>query len=924
MTAPAECLGRFGRPLSWVRWGTAVSAAAVVALLSLPGTSQAQGPGYDPVSGIGSTASAVTVPWTSGLRDANNNPITSAGTELSPNSDRSGSNPTGQLSFMYNDFKKLQVTVSQTQDLTHQGISVSWTGGEPPTAFFGSNPGTNFLQMMECYGDAATGPTPEQCEYGSVGMLPNGVGPFISQRIGFLCDDPNAVPDPSKPPMSHGILPCDTKGTSDPAANAPKCPPSTCSGGLFDIPFVPVSDPSNPDYQQGDTTYYSPYNTDEVQQAVTGTDGTGQVQFQALTGIQAPGLGCGLPDADNNNKARGCWLVIVPRGQYEPNGTKIPPNSANAGLDTSPLSPSNWAQRIQIHLSFASAPQFCPIGTPERQAGGTQLVTRAMVSWEFPLNQGTNCTRVFSYTAVPEATATSELSDPTSGVGLAMTTIPIGSEATRSGGSPPSNLPPILYAPVAVSALGFGFNINETQVLAGQTSGYYAKPVKLTPMLMAKALTQSYQLDLPQYNNAVEGGGVPAWAKSNPGDISSDPEFTKINPGVASRGSTLAPQLTEEHSALTQQVWQWIQGDSAASGWLGGAPDKNDNNMVVNPVYQALNLGNVPIDNYPRADNGGSTPSQCVDLGTDTVNKKEMTICALDIIPYANNYDSAAANVLAGKVLGISSRWNPSLQAPDGTDGYWDPSPPEPLGGIWLWAATDTSDLAAYGLIPAQLCDDSGSTCVGPTSASLTAALNAAKPDSSGLLHVDPAHPGNGGYPLTVVTYAAVSTKQSAAALTDYANLIAYAAGKGQTVGSAPGDLPPGYLPMPSSLRAQAQNVVAKLRKLANPSRSRSSPATRATSGTTPGGTSTQPATTGSTPTRGATAAPTAGTTPSEGPVTSLPPAQPAADTTPRQAVGALRWALVGVAIAGGGAAGGGTLLRAGGIPLWLRRRRPG
>jgi hypothetical protein len=905
-------MARFGRPLSWVRWGTAVCAAAVLALLSLPGTSQAQGSGYDPVSGIGATASAITVPWTSGLRDANNNPIASAGTELSPNSDRSSSNHTSQLSFMYNDFKNLKVTVSQTQDITHQGISVSWTGGAQTVE--GAVGVANFLQMMECYGDAASGPTPEQCEYGSAGMISTQSADELGERWGVLCDDLNAVPDPSKPPTSQG-KPCDTKATSDPAAIPPQCPLSICSGGVFRIPFVPVSDPSAPDYIGHDTTYYSPQNTDEIQEAVTGTDGTGQVQFQTLTGIQAPGLGCGLPDADNNNKPRSCWLVIVPRGQYEPNGSDEHNNASDTdvGLTTSPLSPSNWAQRIQIHLSFASAPQFCPVGTQERQASGTQLVTRAMQSWDIPLNRGVNCTRVFSFSAVPEPTATSQLSDPKSGVGLAMTTIPIGGEATRSGGSPPSNLPPILYAPVAVSALGFGFNINGP-------SGYYAKPIKLTPMLMAKAVTQSYQNDLPQYNFAVAGGALPAWAQSNPLNIAWDPEFTKLNPGVTTAGGPpFAPQLTEEHSALTQQVWQWIQGDSAASGWLGGTPDNNDSNMRVNPAYQALNLGNDPtIDNYPRADNGGSTSAQCADLGADTVNDKEETKCALDLLPYVNSYDSAAANVLAG-THPTAGRWNYATRAPDGSFGWWDPAPPEPLGGIWLWAATDTSDLAAYGLIPAQLCNDDGSSCVGPTSGSLTAALNAAKPDSSGLLHVDPAHPGNGGYPLTVVTYAAVSTEQSAAALTDYANLIAYAAGQGQTVGSAPGDLPPGYLPMPSSLRAQAQDVVTKLRKLANPSRS-SSPAPRATSGTTPGGASTQPAATGSTPTH----VPSAGPTPSEGPVISLPQIQPAADTTPRQAVGALRWALVGVAIAGGGAAAGGTLLRAGGIPLWLRRRRPG
>src|SRR5262249_41034264 len=139
---------------------------------------------------------------------------------------------------------------------------------------------------------------------------------------------------------------------------------------------------------------------------------------------------------------------------------------------------------------------------------------------------------------------------------------------------------------------------------------------------------------------------------------------------------------------------------------------------------------------------------------------------------------------------------------------------------IFMWGVSDTANLAAYGLVDAQLCTDAGSSCVGPTTASLTAAIKNAKADSSGLLHVNPASPGKGGYPLVAVTYAAVSTMQSKTALNNYADLIAYAAGHGQTPGSDPGDLPPGYLPLPNNLKAQAEAVVSRLRALANPSSS--------------------------------------------------------------------------------------------------------
>ena len=74
--------------------------------------------------------------------------------------------PTGPLSFMYRDFKNLQVTVSQTQDITHQGVTVTWTGGEQTIDERRAVQG-NFLQLMECYGDAGTGPIPQGCEFGS-------------------------------------------------------------------------------------------------------------------------------------------------------------------------------------------------------------------------------------------------------------------------------------------------------------------------------------------------------------------------------------------------------------------------------------------------------------------------------------------------------------------------------------------------------------------------------------------------------------------------------------------------------------------------------------------------------------------------------------------------------------------------------------
>ena len=954
---------RYRRLLSRMRWGGAlVAGVATVALVSLPGVARAEGPGSDPVSPGGATDSAIIVKWTDGIRDNTNAPIASA------NADRSSANPQSPLSFMYKDFQTLQVSVNQTKGIGRQGITVTWTGGVPTLGFGVAQ--ANYLQMMECYGDASTGPTPDQCEYGT--QLPSSPVPQgVNDRSGFLCP-PNAVPSTSKPPPgldggnSEG---CDTQepGTSVPS----HIDPCACHFGQFYVPFTPVTDPTHPDYKQGSQQYFSPANTNEVQAAFTHGDGTGLQVFQTLTGAQAPGLGCGLQD---NNQPRGCWLIIVPRGQYEPNGALYNRFGNPGALATSPLSASNWAQRIQIHLDYAPPPQFCSIGTPIRSTVGTQLITRAMQSWQLALNQAANCAKVYSFSATIESTSTSSLNDPT-GAGLAFTTIPIGSEATRTGGSPPPNLPKILYAPVAVTALGFGFNI-------AVDGGFVSTPMKLTPRLVAKALTQAYLSEIPDYlpSDTTDWPG-PAWVRGNPDTIVADPKFQALNPSVTDHaiGGPLPPLIVGDHSALNQQLWHWIQASPAAKSWLGGAADATDN-VGADPDYQAYSLGTDPtIDWFPRA------YKKCYDGGPvpNANPPREKTLCSLDKLPYSTNFDFSMTNVVARTNLGYTSQWDDNIQSPDNQPGYWDKQAQQAPLATFTWAFADTSNIDYYGVIPAQLCDDLGGNCVGPTGDSLTAALNSAKPDSGGLLQVDPANPGTGAYPLTQVVYAAVRTNQSGAALTDYATLIADAAGSGQITGSSPGDLPPGYLPLTDSLKAQAQSVVTQLQALASGSQSPSasptaSPSPSASTSTTTSGDlggngSTTPAVgTTSAPGQGATAgtgggattaaggsgggtgaggggattatspaavprpSPGAGSLPASGPHPTptvgaaaggpviLPAASKAAEgITGATAVGIVHWVLLALIIAGCASAVVGTALWSRLSLAWPRRGRP-
>jgi hypothetical protein len=898
------------------------------------------------------TDSAVTVPWTHGLLDASNQPIASA------NADRGRASPTSPYSFMYPDFKNLSVTVSQTKSITHQGITVTWKGGAP-TILEAGGVAANFLQLMECYGDSSSGPDPNACEYGgltsaqSPGTAQN--NPHIGWRSHDICA-PGAVPSVTNPPSSfdhssplRGCDPQEPVAGANPPDVGP-CPGKNCDQGAYSIPFVPVSDPGHPVYQFDLSQWFDQSNSNEVPEAITGADGTGQLQFETLTGTQSPGLGCG--EKESNGQPRGCWLVIVPRGLYEPNGFKINPTSGSASgfLYSSPLGASNWAMRIQVHLGFAPQETFCPIGTQERETVGTQVVSRAVRSWQLAINHASNCSRIFGYTAVPEATSTTQLSTPGSGTGLAFTTIPIGSEAARGGGhGGTAHLPPIVYAPVAVSAVGFGFNINDGTGFV-TTPVNVTTPVKLSPELLAKGLTQVYLNDLPDIYPAVgEGFGLPPsaahlgpkWAQSNPGDISSDSQFKMLNPEIppcCSSTLSLAPLLTEDHSAINQQIWQWIQADPAAAAWLDSGTKDAANSVTADPDYEKLMLGKASaIDSFPRA------YAACLDLGqfTDPPQApKDVKRCSLDLLPYTDNYDSAGASVLLAN-NSVRGSFCSCVQAPDGTFGYFQKNGIQPVGQIFVWGISDTPDLAAYGLIDAQMCNDVGTACVAPSTASVATALNSATKDSAGLLQVNPARPGNGGYPLVQVTYAAVPTNQSAAALNDYADLIAYAAGQGQTPGVEAGDLPPGYLPLPANLKIQAQAVVARLRAIARPTpptRSQSptpppshsptppptsasppaSPGSATPSSTTPQPSSSQPGASPSqpNPTPGATAS-------TPGLAISPPSAQLAGTTTPRQGVGGIRWVLLAVVLAGAVSAALGAVLRYARVPRWLNRMRP-
>ncbi|MER7275101.1 hypothetical protein ABT369_11625 [Dactylosporangium sp. NPDC000244] len=851
------------------------AAAAALGLLALGTGGPAKADtSSDQITGNGITDSAVTVRWDAGLLGLDNK---------TPVKTRDSADP---YAFMHADFKDLEVTVGQTENLVHQAIKVTWKG-KPMKGLFNAN----YLQIMECHGDDPAGPAPENCQFGSEGLKQDKTGgSYIGTRNGNVCD--KHQPSTAEPPAAPGLaafLGCDP--AEDPAA--PGYSHHNPAGGTdtYTVPFVPVNT-TDKIYQPGEWPF-NKYNSNEIQQAGTRADGTGDAYFNTLTQTEAPGLGCG--EIKSDGKPRDCWLVIVPRGEYEPNGWKLQDFDAASIIQESPLGAASWAQRMQIRLKYSPVEPSCALGSAkERQTQGTELVSHAVFSWQLALNTAAKCSKLYGYSATPEASNTSELTHTTSETGLAFTTVPIGTEAVRGGGTQPT-LPPLAYAPVAVSAITFGFHVN-------LADGYVSTPVKLSPRLVAKALTQSYKSDLTDVRD--NGGAGPEWARQNPAFMTSDPEFMKLNPGLPFRSgsSLMAPLLTADHSGVIQQVWAWVLTDPAARAWLGGQRDENG--MIVNELYQKLDLGSSPLDSFPR-------PNKCFNTGAP--GEKIPDRCTLNLLPYMENYDDSASRVRAANNP-EGADWNPNLRSPSGEAGWWEVNQPiEFPGQIFMWGVMDTASLANYGVVPAELCKSDGTGCVSPTTASLTTALGSAKEDSSGLLHVDPANAGSGGYPLTTVTYAAVRRNQDAAALSDYAALIKYAVSDGQRPGVEPGQLPHGFLPLPESLRGTAMAVAdLLLTPVITASATESEGPGTGGSGTGGNGSGGVPET-GARPVASSSASSAAPFA-----TTSVSP-QPAALSTPALEVGAVRWALLAVMIAGLSGAVGGPLLR-----FALSRRPPG
>jgi ABC-type phosphate transport system substrate-binding protein len=649
----------------------------------------------------------------------------------------------------YDDFSRLKVTVHQTKQLRSQGVRISWTGGAPTPE---GNFKTDFLQVMQCWGDDPSGPRREQCEFGNSGS--------------------GAVPGAYT--TARGISTSATSESGDPDETEYK-------GDDTFVPFQPVGG-LPPTTSPRDPTYFGPLDTNEQVAGRTFGNGTGEVNFEVQDGVQAPHLGCGMNTAPSGSAVvpRSCWLVIVPRGTHDANGTDVvnpagPRNERN--LTTSPLSATNWAQRMVVRLDFLSVDTYCPEGQPERPTAGSELVTDVVTSWQPKLCQATGSTFAFTQGGEEEARNQVLGASPDSPL-LGFTVDPV---PRPEGGAR------VVHAPVAVSGVAVAFFI--------ESPSGVVQNMRLTPRLVAKMLTHSYTMDV------TLGSTPPDHLAGNPANFTQDPEFKKLNPDFPVRqGSPSSLMVPLQSSDTTRLVWNWLQSDKDAREFLSGTPDEWGTR--VNRYFRDLKLATATsLADFPKVD---PTTSPAIADGTPP-----LTYTVTDLDPYTADMHDGAVRTLRGNN-------NSTIKWEAGVNGAPPKlvNDPQILGQRAVLALVDAASAARYNLKTAALRNADGHF-VKPTTDTLTAQVAALRPapGEPSVLQPDPARARGRAYPLTAVAYAAASEQQDAAARKAYAEFIRYAATSGQTPGASAGQLPPGYAPLPAKQRRQAEAAADALER---------------------------------------------------------------------------------------------------------------
>jgi hypothetical protein len=277
---------------------------------------------------------------------------------------------------------------------------------------------------------------------------------------------------------------------------------------------------------------------------VTGTDGTGSADFDVWTVDENASLGCSdtvkcalvaIPIMGISCDAYGTQLPDGARpagsvtgaadaacratGAYPPGSANDPGTPSNAAVSGALWwSPSNWRNRITVPLEFAAPASICSVVSTQRPVAiyGSVLMSELSAQW-----QPKFCTDGSLYPFVHVQT-----SDEAARNLLRSGNI----DAAFTSKSPDGGFTrPTVQAPVAVTGFAIAYSIDDA---AGNRYG----SLRMNARLLAKLLTESYPA------NSLVRDNYPALA-SNPANITQDPEFQALNPGL--------PRYTSIEAAAT-------------------------------------------------------------------------------------------------------------------------------------------------------------------------------------------------------------------------------------------------------------------------------------------------------------------------------------------------------------------------------------
>jgi hypothetical protein len=711
--------------------------------------------------------------------------------------------------------RSVTMTVSQTQNLrSRQSVDVTWKGAHPtgnvqldPNSPLGTNDEFPFV-LLECRGsDSTSVPVSEQLSPQTC-WTQTGASERFSQTPSSAFPawrvDRYAAPDER---TLHVNDPSPLPAGCDPNAGyATRRVPFVSVGGTTYYPDGGICTKQPPESlvvdnasQPGNTTY-----------GITRPNGNGDAKFTMWSTQDNSSLGC-------NNTVK-CSLVAVPVlgiscdvGATSLPAADRPPATKTAAVTKDCMSPgvylpgqpnngvppalsvtgrlwwaaSNWRNRITVPLTFAPADNVCDLlGAKEPvDLYGSELMTQAMIQWRPTFCLDAKRTP-FRHIQVGEPQAANLLDQSSIEAGLV-------SDPPQGGYSRP-----VVNAPVAFSGFAISYAIDDEQ------GGSYKK-LRMTPRLIAKLLTMSYPGE--RFVQAEY-----AALNTNPLEMSLDPEFQALNPGIKKGVNNYVSASTilslSSDSDVMRSLTAYLNSDKETRAWLDGAPDPWG--MKVNPSYAKIAL---PVQTWPQLDTFEpkryystglnpclqSSPAPFLPLiAAPTIRMSNITFA----MQFANATsqvicDQPNADSTVGMKLKAGGRQNPGFRFVLGLTSLADSAR----------YALDTAALqttVAAGT-PAKFTNDTGRTFAAPTDAGLRSAGQLLTPNvKAGIWELPVARivtqdAAKAAYPGAMVVYAAVPTLGLPA--TDaqaYSALLRWVATTGQTPGTTNGTLPPGYLPL--------------------------------------------------------------------------------------------------------------------------------